>query len=171
VDTLQDRLALAKAQLLQQGPRIVQTQAQTGLALVALRIQEQGLPGRPQYSTNLFPTFLFAKRALNAGGRDYIKKNKLGTWGQFRAAQGRRSDVVDLSYSNRMWRSLTVAPAGGVGALFSAKVVAADQESADKVRHNTERYGDFLNPLPAEAAEVAQVGKTEIGRIINQALQ
>jgi hypothetical protein len=170
MDTLQHRIELAKAQLRLQAPRVVLTMAQTGLALVTLRIQRDGLPGKPRYSSAPFPTYLYWGNALNARGKDYIKKNPLGSWGAFRQAQGLPAEVVNLTYSGRMLRSLTVAPAGTTGTLHSAHVVAADQESANKVQWNEDRYGDFLTPLPAEQQQIDHYATRELTRVIFQAL-
>lgn len=164
METLQARTEQAKVALRNDAPRIVRLQAQTGLALVIFRIQRDGL-GKP-YSTNLIPTFLFAKRALNASGRAYVKANKRGTWGQFRAAQGLPSSSVNLTYTGAMFRSLNVQGGASAGTQYSARVVAADAESAQKVAFNEQRYGDFLQPNASEAADVAAVGKKEIDKVI-----
>lgn len=167
METLAERIARQKAQLQAAGPRIVLLQATTGLALIRLRIQRDGLPGK-RYSTQLVPTFLFGNKALNAAGRDYVKRNKLGTWGGFRAAQGLQSAVVDLTYSGRMFNSLNAANSGGGGSVFTAKLVAADQESARKLGYNQRRYGDFLQPSAQETRLVGEAGAREIQRILSQ---
>lgn len=146
-------------------PAIVRQQAATGLALVRLRVQQVGLKGA-KYSANLIPTYLFARQALNAGERNYIKKHKLGNWAGLKAAGGRQSAFVDLTHSNRMWNSLTTEPGASSGGVFTARTVASDQEGADKVKRNRERYGDFLALLPAERAEVEQVGVVAIKRLL-----
>lgn len=174
MSTLQAQVEACKAALLAAAPGIVETQAQTALALVTLRIQSQGL-GAYHYSPTPVPVFFFFNRALNSRGRDYVKRKekekgaaRLGTWGEFRAAQGLPSDAVYLTYTGRMFRALTTQQGGQSGTTFTARIVAADQEAADKVRWNTERYGDFLSPNATEAAEVAQVGQEAANRIIQQ---
>lgn len=146
-------------------PGLVRQQASAALALARLRVQRQGIAGA-HYSTNLMPTFYFANEALNAGGRAYIAKNKLGNWQGLRAAEGLQTGYVDLTHSGRMFNSLTVAPGTDSGPVFTARVVASDQEGAEKVKRNRARYGDFLALLPAEAAEVAQVAQVAIARIL-----
>lgn len=171
--TLTDTIAACKAELLTQAPRIVETQAQTALALVTLRIQSQGL-GVP-YSTTGVPVFFFANRAQNAAGRDYIKrkekekgKARLGTWEEFKQAQGYGSTSVNLTYTGRMFRSLTTIFAGFSGLIFTARIVASDEEEAKKVQYNMARYGDFLQPQGVEVAQVAEVGQAALAKIINQ---
>lgn len=173
---LADAIAACKAELLAQAPRIVQVQAQTALALVTLRIQSQGL-GVP-YSTKGVPVYFFEGRAQNAAGRDYIKrkekekgKARLGTWQEFKQAQGYGSTSVNLTYTGRMFRSLTTIFAGFSGLIYTARIVASDQEEAQKVQYNMDRYGDFLQPQGAEVAEVAEVAQVELARIINQFFQ
>lgn len=163
---LQDLIATAKAEIQVQAPRIVQTQAQTRLALVTLRIQRDGLPGRA-YSTTPVPGFFFYKRAFNAGGRAYAKQ-KTGTYSGFRAALGLLNGYVNLTFTGRMFRSLTTLYAGFSGTVYQARIVASDAEAAQVVGYNMARFGDFLAPNASEAAEIAQYGQDELGRIINQ---
>lgn len=172
--TLQQTIAACKAELEVQAPRIVQTQAQTALALVTLRIQSQGL-GAFQYSPTRVPVFFFYNKALNGAGRQYVKNkqkqkgpDRLGTWGEFRGAQGLPTDGVYLTYTGRMFRSLTTLYAGFTGTLYAARIVASDQEEANKVQWNMKRYGDFLRPIGAEVVEVQQVAQVELERIINR---
>lgn len=172
--TLTETIAQARAALLAEAPRLVETQAQTALALVTLRVQNDGL-GAYHYSPSPVPVFFFADRALNAAGRAYIQRKeklkgaaRLGTWGEFRGAQGLPSDRVTLTYTGRMFRSLTTLYVGSTGTVYSARVVSADQEAADKVRWNMARYGDFLAPQATEAAEVAAIGQQELTKIIHQ---
>jgi hypothetical protein len=137
------------------------------LALATLRVQNQGLAGA-SYSGTQVPTFFFAKRAFNAGGRAYVKANKKGTYAGFRAALGLPSNIVTLTFTGRTFRSLTTIYAGFSGDIYSARIVASDQESARIVGYNMVRYGDFLAPTATEAAEVAAYGQQELGRIIEK---
>ncbi|MBF9140843.1 hypothetical protein [Hymenobacter properus] len=170
METLPQKLARTKEAVLQAGPRLALLYATTVLALVTLRIQSQGLTGK-HYSPTLIPTFFFGKEALNAGGRAYIKKNKLGNWAGLRAAEGLQTAFVDLTHSGRMMRSLAVTGKGANGAVFLAAIVAADQESATKVERNLARYGNWLQPLPSEAAEAQAAVAAELQRITKQILE
>lgn len=169
METLASRTALAKAALRQAAPRIVRLQAQAGLALVTLRIQRDGLVGKV-YSSHLVPTWWFANKALNSGGRAYIKKNRLGTWAGLRGAEGLPTDRVTLTHRGLMFRSLTPTEGVASGTVYTSQVVASNAESAQVLGYNQQRYGDFLQPLPSEAAQVAQVGKIELDKIVNQYL-
>jgi hypothetical protein len=168
--TLTETCEACKAELLAQAPRIVETQAQTALALVTLRVQNDGLEGA-YYTDKSVPRFFFKTKAFNAGGRDYAKGKGKGTYPNFKAASGLKSDVVTLTLTGRMFRSLTTLYTGFSGELYTARIVAADQESANKVQWNMDRYGDFLEPTASEAAEVAQGGQQAVARIIQRFFQ
>lgn len=154
-----------------EGPRIVRGMAQVVLSLRVLDIQSNGLPGRPRYSNNLFPTFLFKGKELNARGKDYIKKHPLGNWGGFRAAQGLPSDVVNLTYTGRMLRSLQVRSVAGSGYLYGAQIVASTAEDGKKLQYAIDRYGPILQPLPAEQGEANLYATKEVQRIIQRGIQ
>lgn len=161
-------LAAQKAALLAAAPRITETYAQTLLALVTLRVQRDGLTGK-LYSSRLGPTYGLADKALNAAGRAYVKTNKLGNWAGFRAAQGLPVGAVNLTHTGGMFRALTTVPAGVNGTVYAAKVTAADAESADKVKWNQDRYGDFLRATPGELAQGAAYVQTETARVLRGA--
>lgn len=163
-------MSKAREALTLAGPRLALLYATTVLALVTLRVQSQGLTGK-HYSASLVPTFFFGREALNAGGRNYIKKNKLGNWAGLRAAEGLQVAYVDLTHSGRMFRALTTSAAGNQGAVFFARIVAADAESASKVEHNLSRYGNWLLPTPGEAAEAMAAVNAEALRIMRQIFQ
>ena len=170
METPQARLLRAKEALALAGPRLALLYATTILALVTLRVQNQGLTGR-LYSTRPVPTYFFSKEALNASGRAYIKKNRLGTWAGLRASEGLPVDAVYLTHSGRMIRSLLAAPAGQSGAVFFARIQAADAESAKKAEYNLTRYGNWLLPTPIEKAEALAAVGAELNRIMKGVFQ
>lgn len=167
---LEEVIAQARAAILAAAPRIAETQAQTVLALSTYRIQNQGLAGA-RYSGTQVPTWFFKDKAFNAGGRAYIKAHKKGTYQGFKQALGLPSDYVSLTLTGRMFRSLTTLPASASGTVFSSRIVAADEASAKVVRYNIVRYGDFLKPTDAEAAEVQAVGQQAVDRIMKHFFQ
>ena len=165
--TLTDAIEATKAELLAAAPRIVLTQAQTQLAVVTRRVQNDGLAGT-RYSSTAVPTFFFAKRAFNAGGRAYVKKSKKGTYEGFRTALGLYTAAVNLTFTGRMFRSLTTVYGGFSGTVYVAQIVASDRESAAKVGYNMARYGDFLAPTTSEIADIEAVGARELDLIIQR---
>ncbi|GAB2865998.1 hypothetical protein [Hymenobacter ruber] len=170
METLSSRIDKAREALTLAGPRLALLYASTVLALVTLRVQSQGLTGK-LYSSRPVPTFFFTKEALNAGGRNYIKKNRTGTWAGLRAAEGLPVDAVYLTHSGRMIRALTTTGAGNQGAVFFARIIAADAESASKVEHNLKRYGNWLLPTPSEEAEAQAAVQAEVVRILKTVFQ
>ncbi len=168
MDSLADRARRAKQQLLLQAPRLVLTYAGDGLALVRLRIQRDGLPGR-SYSTNPIPGFWL--EPTNAAGRAYVKKEKRPTYKGLRQAQGMETRFVNLTYTGAQWRSLIAAPAGLSGAIATARIVASDAENAQKLQYNLKREGDFLAPNAQERALLNKSLNLAADRIIQQAFQ
>ena len=168
METLASRTAQAKAALRLAAPRIVLAMAQTGLALVVLRVQRDGVG--VTYSTRLVSTGWFADRVLNSAGTAYIAANKRGTWGQFRAAQGLPGVQVNLTYTGATIRSLTPTAGSSNGPVSTAVLVASNAESAKVLAYTLLRYPGWLDPNAAEQAQVAAVGKVELDKVINQFL-
>lgn len=146
-------------------PALVRQMAATGLALRRLAVQQRGIVGAA-YSSRLISTFYFQPQALNAGGRDYIKRNRLGNWAGLRAAEGLQTAFVDFTHRGRTWNSLHAQEGPGSGGVFTAPIVASDQESARILQKGFARYGNFLALEPAESAEVQQVAVVAIKRIL-----
>lgn len=171
-------LAAQRAALLAAAPRITETYAQTLLALVTLRVQRDGLTGK-LYSNRDFPLLWFKDRALNAAGRAWLegkkkrkkeeRKSDPANWAGFRAAQGLPVDAVTLTYTGGMFRSLTIAAGSNNAGVYTARAVASDTESADKVKYNQKRYGDFLQALPGEVAQGAAYVQSETARVLRGA--
>jgi hypothetical protein len=171
--TLQEACLAAAADLRAAGPRLVQTEAQNILALATLRVQNDGLSDQ-HYSDNPVPVFFFEKKAFNAGGQDYVKQKKkakgkekgLGTYKAFRTALGLYTAAVNLTFTGRIFRSLTTIYSGFSGNIYTASIVTSDSESAKILAYNMEHYGNFLAPTPSEAAEASNVTNREVLRIL-----
>ncbi len=88
-----------------------------------------------------------------------------------RAAEGLPVDAVYLTHSGRMMRALGVEGLPPHGAVFYARIVAADRESASKVQYNLQRYGNWLLPTPSEDTEAREAVIREVNRIVKEALQ
>lgn len=142
--------------------------AQIGLSLTVLSIQRDGLPGKPRYSTKLIPTFYFRGKELNQAGRTYIKKQKLGTWGGFRQAQGLPSAVVNITYSGRTLRSLQPVLVSSGAGKASAKLVSSTDENQRILGYLVEKYGDFLEPQPAVVGEARLYATKEVTAILQR---
>src|SRR5438094_533750 len=106
----QQRIAAMRAKLEAQAPGISLRMAQTGLSLVKERSIRDGITvdgAYAEYSDNPVYKSSFKKKALNAAGNAYATSGGKGTWGDFRAAQGRKADHVNAFYTGRMWTSLS----------------------------------------------------------------
>lgn len=163
------RYRQAAAAVQSAGPRIVELQAQTGRVLAQQRVQETGVQNAA-YSQNFIPTFLFKGRELNAGGRAYLKKNPLGNWGGFRAAQGLPVSYVNLTYTGRTFQSLQTRAGVSGDNVFRAETVASDSESAKVMAYNIKRYGDFMAPTPQERGQLNLLADREVAAVLRQYL-
>lgn len=134
--------------------------ALTGLSIVKDRSINEGIlvdskPGnKADYSTNKVGTWRFKGKERNAAGKRYIATNPLGTWGEFRKAQGLPSDNVNLFYTGDLWRSIVVTNLRREGARVS--VTIASTESGQKLQDVVKRYGIFFVPTPAEQQQLTR---------------
>lgn len=132
-------------------------------------ININGTTQKASYSTNPISTDKFRKKVLNKGGSSWLDANAFGTWHQFRKAQGLRSEPVNLSYTNDMWRNITVIKAERT--LFGrAKsfVGSLDEDTVKKIEANKELFGDFLRPLPDELRLSQTVLQEKILKLLRQ---
>ena len=155
------------------GPDIVEVMAITGKSLVQERIQREGF-GKT-YSTKYVPAFFLYGKELNARGRKFLEeenddKDDLTNWKELRAAQGLQTAFVDLTYSGRMWNSLTVIRNAQAEASFFAYIGSTDAEGEKKLLYNANYFGDFLKLNDAERIEVEEVAKDKLESIIKKRL-
>lgn len=168
-EEFEEKLMVLAADVSASGQTIVSQMASDGKALVNLRIVRDGLPDKT-YSKKPFPTYFHKNKVLNQGGTKYIEENPMGTWGDFRKAQGLKSDKVNLSYTSRMWSAIGVTKRRMEGGTFVAELGATDRETEAVLQHNQERYGNFLVPNEQEKKLVDKVAEDAIIRIINKHL-
>ncbi len=124
------------------------------LTLIKDRSINEGIEiagNKQDYSKRQVNTQKFKGKELNARGSKYIQANALGTWHDFRKAQGLRSEKVNLSYTNDMWKGLQVIKTGKFGFGAARSIIGSyDSEVNEKIAQNAERFGDFLKPQPDE---------------------
>lgn len=160
----------------QEAERVSIGMAQTALSVVKNRsiangIFVDGIKGNTeQYSTNVLPTFLFTGKERNQQGKKYINDNPLGNWGGFRKAQGLNSDNINLSYTNRMWSSITIIQTGNKDGVAYARLGTVDVEVSKYIGYLAARYGNFLRPTPEEERQIKEDGAREIISYIKQIL-
>lgn len=153
----------------------------TGKALAERTIKDKGFG--ETYSQNPIPVWFFSGKELNQKGNAYIeekqgrgkKKKKgqvefdgLGTWEEFRAAQGLQTKHVDLTFSGKMFAGMFPQEPYQSGTLFIAPLGHNNREGQDTMNWNQERYGDFVGKvLRGENFDaMANVAVDEIMRIL-----
>lgn len=152
---------------------IVDEIALNAIALIIRRIQQTGLSGGRKYSTRKLPTFYFNNKALNNGGRDLLERrkkkdpatNEYGiSYEEWRKANGLQTAFIDLTYSGKMFETKGTTTQQGIteyaliniieryqtSGVISTTIGALDKETADKLRWNKERFGDFLAVTESE---------------------
>lgn len=153
-------------------PDIVEEMAIAGKSLVQERIQREGFGKK--YSTKYVPAFFLYGNAFNAAGRAFLAeqddKNDLVNHAELRAAQGLQTAFVDLTYTGRMWNSLTVIRNEQAEASFRAFVGSSDAEGEKKLLYNANYFGDFLALNASERAEVDEIAKDRLESIVRKRL-
>jgi hypothetical protein len=177
--TLQDfrnKLVILAKELPQEVERICIMQAQSGLTIVKNRSINKGIflnsddGNYADYSKRPINTNKFIGKERNASGSQFIKKNRLATWHDFRKAQGLVNEKVNLSYTNRMWSSLAIIKTNrGVGS-FSATIGSSDPLVDTYLPKLVKRYGNFINPTIIEASLLKSDSIREIQTYIQRKL-
>lgn len=159
----------------------------TGKALAERTIKDKGFGAT--YSLQEVPVWFFSGKELNASGKAYIetkqgkgkkKKKKLeniteadlydgmGTWKEFREAQGLQTGHVDLTFSGKMWAGMFPREAYQNGNLFIAPLGHNNKEGQNEMNWNRDRYGDFVGKaLTGDNYKImADIGVQELMRLI-----
>jgi hypothetical protein len=106
-----------------------------------------------EYTDNKVYKSSMKKKARNAAGSAYASSGGKGNWGEFRAAQGLKSDHVNLFYSGQMWSALRIIAQSQNGYRYSVLVGASNGDAGRVLLANIERYGNFLK-LSAEKKQL-----------------
>ncbi len=169
----QQRIAAMRRALETEAPTIALRMAQTGLTLQKRDSIEDGITvdgAFAEYSNKPVYKSSFKSKALNSGGSAYAASGGKGTYGAFRAAQGRKSDKVNLFYTGEMWSSIRITAQSQTGYRYSVLVGTDNSEGARKLLANLERYGNFLK-LDEDRVKVIQSDTiVDIQKIIRQYL-
>lgn len=162
-----------KLQEMQQKVPAIMLEAATSVSLAGKALAERTIRDKgfgEQYSKEKIPVWFLKGKELNAAGKQYIesreelpkKKRKLktieqitekdladgmGSWGDFRKAQGLQTSFVDLGYSNEMWRGMFPREAFQQGSRYIAPLAHNNKAGQDKMNWNRDRYGDFIGKV------------------------
>lgn len=146
IEDFKEALRRIEAEFLAAMPAIMQDYAYEARVLAERNILERGFG--ENYSTTEVPAFFFYGKQINAQGKQIVekkKKEKEGlSWSAFKAAQGLPVDHVTLSYSNEMWRGLSVLEVRRDGDRFIAYLGGNNKDAQQKLNWNYARYGDFV---------------------------
>ncbi len=161
------------AALAAEAPNIAMRMGQTALTLKKEESIRDGITvdgayaeygGKPTYKSS------YKSKARNSAGSAYASSGGKGTWGEFRAAQGLKSDKVNLFYSGRMWTALRIISQSQNGYRYSILVGASDEEAVKVLLGNLQRYGNFLAISPAQERIIKDDAEADVADIVNRFL-
>lgn len=161
------KLEQLKRDLIAEAPAIAYQMASDGKAYAYLRITSEGVGS---YSTNPIPTFFFKGRELNKAGEDWLEKHSMGTWSEFKDAQGVGSEFVNLLYSGRTFAGIVVIGESREGEAYVAEIGGSDKEVQEVMDNNYLRYGNYLMATPEEERKIAEGANDRIAEIISRQL-
>lgn len=151
-------------------------QAQSGLTIVKDRSTRNGIfldsadGDYVDYSTRKVNTQKFVGKERNSKGGEFIKKNRVGTWHEFRKAQGLQSEKVNLSYTSRMWSSMGIVRTARLENGVMTVIGTTDAEVEKYLPDLVKRYGNFINPTEEEAEQLQEDTTAELLRIFQNRL-
>jgi hypothetical protein len=153
------------------GLKCVETMALTGQSLIQHRIQEEGVPGR-KYSKNKLPAFFFDDKASTARGRKFVDDATEGiSYEEFREADGKQVDHVDLTFSGRMFGGTRIIRLTSGGSAFVAQVGGTDAEVDAKLGYAVERFGEkVFDPTPEEQREIDEIAEDFLSTLFSDFL-
>lgn len=156
-----------------EAPNIALRMAQTGLTLKKEESIQNGITvdgsfaeysGKPVYKSS------FKSKALNAAGSAYASSGGKGTYGEFRGAQGRKSDHVNLFYTGEMWSSLRIISQTQNGHRYSVLTGSTNADAAEKLLANLRKYGNFLKLTNDQEKRLLADADADVQDIVNRYL-
>lgn len=165
-----NKLQLIRQDITANRPTETLLMAKELLALVRRRIQNTGRDYNEQplgsYSDNDLPAFFYYNKSLNASGEQAVKKaQKAGTglsYKEFRRANNRQTEFVDLNFSGTMWREYD-AELIAANDLSAVAVINPRTQRSEKVAgYNAKRYGDFIRPTDDERKMLIQANRERV---------
>ena len=160
-----------KAQLLAQRQSDAILIGKESLALVRRRIQNTGEDSFGSdfegYSDNPLPPFFFIGKSVNASGENRVRRaQKEGTglsYKEFRQANNRRTDIVDLTFTGAMWREMDVFIQSNENTSTTVSIKPRTERSRKVAAFNSERYGNILR---MSKNEISTIRKANLDRVL-----
>lgn len=88
---------------------------------------------------------------------------------EFREIQGRQGNVVDGSYTGKMWQGTTiVARISNRKNVWASVIGGNNQEAQNKLAWMTDKYGPFLTVFPEEEQMLATVYNARLQSLLNR---
>lgn len=172
LDDLRARIRQCEEQIRAQLPNLAEALTLTAKAMAERRIKNEGIG--ETYSTNPIPAWFFHGKELNNSGLTWLKQHgvnakgeageathrngkkrkkkeaeqkidRMGTWGEFRAAQGLQNSHKDWSYSNKMWAGMGVLGVEIKGDVYTAPLGGLNKEAQDKMNWARDASGDIIS--------------------------
>ena len=155
-------------------PKMAQTRAITGTALIVKRLRERGIDANgtayPKYSKNKLPTFFFlekgTKRAQSKLSGDEFDEGV--SYEEWRELNGRQIDHRDFSFTGRTLNSLGIVKTGRDSSGYVVEVFAKGTDEVKKLGYLEEQSGDILTPSKQEEKLLTQDFDDDIQDIIDK---
>lgn len=151
--------------------KISEEVATNAMALIINRIQQEGLEGE-KYSKNKLPNFFFENKG-NIAAQKAIKSKKKNSkyadgvsYEEWRDLNGLQTDIVDLTFTGRMFQNIGITSAIQVGNNFITVITGFDKEVKDKLRWNAARYGDFFKVNEKEKEELKLLFESRVAALL-----
>jgi len=149
------------------------------LALIRRRIQNTGRDANESqlgdYSTTPLPAFFYFGRSVNASGETKVraaakKGNKL-SYKDFRNANNRETDFVDLTFTGAMWREMDVNITTNTPKKSTATISPTTPRTVKVLTYNVLRYGPILDITANERGLLLEANKQRVLKIFRQVLK
>jgi len=149
------------------------------LALIRRRIQNTGRDANESqlgdYSTNPLPAFFYFGKSVNASGETKVraaaKKGKKLSYSDFRRANNRETDFVELTFTGAMWREMSVDITTNTPKKTTATISPTTPRAIKVLTFNVLRYGPILDITANERAMLLDANKQRVLKIFRQVLK
>lgn len=173
-----NKLQLIRQDITANRPTETLLMAKELLALVRRRIQNTGRDYNEQplgsYSDNDLPAFFYYNKSLNASGEQAVKKaQKAGTglsYKEFRRANNRQTEFVDLNFSGTMWREYDAEIIAANDLSATARINPRTPRSQNVAGYNAKRYGEFIRPTDNERKMLIQANRERVLKSLKKIL-
>lgn len=168
--TFRQELKTLEAMFREKLPDIAIVLTLSAKALAERNIKERGFG--EQYSNLTVPAWFLKGKAGNNTGEKFIQSkidnDEETNWKQLRAAEGKQTSFVDLTFTGRMLSNMQPGEVIVTETSVSAPLVATNREDQNKMNWNRDRYGDFIGRALTQQnkEQLFEVIKNEFLKII-----